>query len=50
MSRVQKGTYARNERKQQFTPRQIALAGDVLKRHGWVNEKALESTFPSHSG
>lgn len=38
MSDVQKRTYAWNDRKQQFTPRQIALAADVLKRHGWVNE------------
>ena len=29
-------TYAWNERKRQFTPRQIALAADVLARNGWV--------------
>jgi len=39
MSEVQKGTYAWNDRKQQFTPRQIALAADVLERRGWVNEE-----------
>ena len=30
-------TYAWNDRKQQFTPRQIALAKDVLTDKGWVN-------------
>ncbi len=29
-------TYAWNERKRQFTPRQIALAMDVLSSNGWV--------------
>lgn len=32
---VVKHTYAWNERKQQFTPRQIALAVDVLSGKGW---------------
>ena len=30
-------TYAWNERKQQFTPRQIVRAFDVLKEKGWVS-------------
>lgn len=30
-------TYAWNERKQQFTTRQLGIAGDVLRRNGWVN-------------
>ena len=30
-------TYAWNDRKRQFTPRQIALAKDVLTDKGWVN-------------
>ena len=29
-------TYAWNERKRQFTPRQIGIAADVLARQGWV--------------
>jgi hypothetical protein len=29
-------TYAWNDRKRQFTPRQIALSVDVLSRKGWV--------------
>ncbi len=29
-------TYAWNDRKRQFTPRQIGLAVDVLTKHGWV--------------
>lgn len=29
-------TYAWNERKRQFTPRQIGIAAHVLTRHGWV--------------
>ncbi|HEX8755158.1 MAG TPA: macro domain-containing protein [Steroidobacteraceae bacterium] len=29
-------TYAWNDRKRQFTPRQIGLAADVLTRKGWV--------------
>ena len=29
-------TYAWNERKRQFTPRQIALSVDVLSSNGWV--------------
>ena len=34
---VQKQTYAWNGRKRQFTPRQIALAIDVLIKKGWVD-------------
>lgn len=30
-------TYAWNERKKQFSPRQITLAVDVLSRKGWIN-------------
>jgi O-acetyl-ADP-ribose deacetylase (regulator of RNase III) len=37
--------YAWNERKRQFTPRQIALAVDVLSKKGWVEK--LESQLPS---
>ena len=40
---IQKHTYAWNERKQQFTPRQIALAADVVASKDWV--KRLE---PGH--
>jgi len=35
---VERLTYAWSERKRQFTPRQIALTVDVLKRHGWVGD------------
>ena len=35
---VEKQTYAWNERKRQFTPRQIALTVDVLSRKGWINK------------
>jgi len=31
-------TYAWNDRKRQFTLRQIALAVDVLSRKGWVKK------------
>lgn len=30
-------TYAWNDRKQQFTARQLGIAGDVLQQNGWVN-------------
>ncbi len=33
-------TYAWNERKRQFTPRQIGIAVDCLRRKGWVNRNA----------
>ena len=33
-------TYAWNERKRQFTPRQIGIAVDCLTRKGWVNADA----------
>ena len=29
-------TYAWNDRKRQFTPRQIALAADALLKKGWI--------------
>ena len=29
-------TYAWNDRKRQFTPRQIGIAAEVLARQGWV--------------
>jgi hypothetical protein len=31
-------TYAWNDRKKQFSPRQIALALDVLTKKGWINK------------
>jgi len=31
-------TYTWNDRKRQFTPRQIAIAVDVLSKNGWVNK------------
>lgn len=31
-------TYAWNDRKKQFTPRQIAIAVEVLSKKGWVNK------------
>jgi len=31
-------TYAWNDRKRQFTPRQIAIAVDILSKNGWVNK------------
>jgi hypothetical protein len=37
-------TYAWNERKRQFTPRQIGIAVDCLRRQGWVRGDA--STEP----
>lgn len=33
-------TYAWNERKKQFSRRQIALAAEVLRRKGWVDNRA----------
>lgn len=33
--------YAWNDRKRQFTPRQIALAVDVLSKKGWMKNKAF---------
>ena len=38
-------TYAWNDRKRQFTPRQIALAADVVAERGWV--KKLEPGSPA---
>jgi hypothetical protein len=34
---VEKQIYAWNRRKRQFSPRQIALAVDVLSRKGWID-------------
>jgi len=34
-----------NERKLQFTPRQIALAIQVLKREGWIEDQLEASTI-----
>jgi O-acetyl-ADP-ribose deacetylase (regulator of RNase III) len=34
---VEKQTYAWNSNKLQFTPRQIAIAVDVLKKKGWID-------------
>jgi hypothetical protein len=31
-------TYTWNDRKRQFTPRQIALAADVLSNKGWAKK------------
>lgn len=36
MDEVVQLTYSWSERKQQFTPRQIGLAVDVLRRRGWI--------------
>ena len=36
-------TYAWNCRKRRFSPRQIAIAVDVLSRKGWIDGGALES-------
>ena len=44
LEEVVERTYAWNERKRQFTRRQIALAVDVLARQGWVD--ALSSETP----
>ncbi|MEI7845814.1 MAG: macro domain-containing protein [Chloroflexota bacterium] len=40
ISDLVKHTYAWNERKRQFTPRQIALAAEVVTKAGWVNKLA----------
>ncbi|MBI2413220.1 MAG: macro domain-containing protein [Deltaproteobacteria bacterium] len=37
-------TYAWNERKRQFTPRQIALAAKVLMQKGWIDGIKLRGT------
>jgi O-acetyl-ADP-ribose deacetylase (regulator of RNase III) len=37
-------TYAWNDRKRQFTPRQIALAVDVLSRKDWVKKFELQGS------
>jgi hypothetical protein len=37
-------TYAWNDRKRQFTPRQIGIAADVLARQGWVQPLAETGT------
>lgn len=40
-------TYAWNERKRQFTPRQIGIAVDCLRRQGWVSGFAPPADIPS---
>jgi O-acetyl-ADP-ribose deacetylase (regulator of RNase III) len=37
-------TYAWNDRKRQFTPRQIAIAADVLATKGWVDPPAASGS------
>ncbi len=39
LAEVEARTYAWNKRKQQFTPRQIALAVDVLRQKGWLGDQ-----------
>jgi hypothetical protein len=38
-------THAWNPRKQQFTPRQIDIALDVLARKGWIEPLEVRSSF-----
>lgn len=40
LDRAIAGTHAWNRRKQMFTPAQIGIAWDVLKRKGWLSEGA----------
>lgn len=40
LSDVVARTYAWNDRKQRFTPRQIELAYDTLRQHNWVEPRA----------
>ncbi|MFP4477243.1 MAG: macro domain-containing protein [Desulfatibacillaceae bacterium] len=47
MDEIQKKTYSWNSRKRQFTPRQIRIAVEVLKQHGWV--ALMEGTPPPAS-
>ena len=44
---VIEATYAWNERKEQFSRRQIALAYDVLSEQGWIEDAAGPRTAPS---
>ena len=37
-------TYAWNDRKKRFSPRQIGLALDLLVKKGWVGPAMVEST------
>jgi hypothetical protein len=37
-------TYAWNDRKRQFTPRQIGIAADVLTKKGWVSPLAEQES------
>lgn len=37
-------TYAWNDRKKEFSPRQIGLAYDVLAKKGWLGPRAVEKT------
>lgn len=50
MEDVKNHTYAWNERKQQFTLRQIGIAVEALSQKGWVNdswnEEAHEKCCP----
>ncbi len=44
MDEVVSHTYAWNDRKRQFTPRQIALAADILSGKGWAERLKREGT------
>lgn len=39
-------TYAWNERKRNFTERQIGIAANVLTRQGWVNPELQSESVP----
>ena len=39
-------TYDWNDRKKQFSPRQIALAADVLQKKGWIDADILQHAEP----
>jgi O-acetyl-ADP-ribose deacetylase (regulator of RNase III) len=41
-------TYAWNDRKQQFTERQIGIAADILIRQGWVSHQLKSESAPHH--
>jgi O-acetyl-ADP-ribose deacetylase (regulator of RNase III) len=47
LDEVVERTYAWNERKRQFTPRQIGIAVDCLTRKGWVNRNADDFVSPA---
>ena len=42
-------TYAWNERKRQFTPRQIAIAADVVINKGWIEKNGKTPSLPRRS-